>query len=304
MPRRLPDDDLVTLPDGRRLQLWQGGAPSGPVVVFLHGCPDTRHVAMGGDGAARSVGVRLVALNRPGYGRSDPAPTTHGSVADDVAAALEALGHKRFALLGMSVGGQYALACAARHPDRVSAVAAIATPAVVPELDPPWHRDDLSTDQQDFFVRLASLPVEEAADLVRPEFERYVERLDLEDPDDNALARRWAATLPAADAGLVLASRTTSEVAAGVREAHAPADGYLRDAALAFRRWDVAPRDVRCHTFLWYGELDDHAPARNGAWLAQQVPGARLVVRERTTHLAILVAHWDEVLTVLRDAST
>src|SRR3954447_8704087 len=142
MPSREPDD-VVLLPDGRRLQHWVGGAAEGPVVVLLHGCPDTRHVAVGGDAAARRAGVRLVALNRPGYGRSDPAPTTHGSVAEDVAAAVRAMGHQRFAVLGMSVGGQYALACAARHPDRVTAVAAVATPGVVPAMDPPWHRDDL-----------------------------------------------------------------------------------------------------------------------------------------------------------------
>jgi pimeloyl-ACP methyl ester carboxylesterase len=77
--------DLLRLPDGRQAQYWQGGSESGPVVFFLHGCPDTRHAAFPGDEAARRTGVRLISVNRPGYGWSDEAAATHGSVADDVA---------------------------------------------------------------------------------------------------------------------------------------------------------------------------------------------------------------------------
>ncbi|GAB3594501.1 alpha/beta hydrolase [Angustibacter peucedani] len=295
-------DDVLHLPDGRGVQWWSGGAPEGPVVVVLHGCPDTRHVAMTGQGTAQRVGVRLVALNRPGYGRSDRAPTSHGSVADDVAAALDRLGHRHFAVLGMSVGGQYALACAARHPERVTAAGVVAAPAVVPRLAPPVHRDDLDDEQRAFFARLAAVPVGEAVELVRPEFEAFVRRVDPADPDDDALAERWLSGLPAADAAL-LAHLPAAEVAASAREALVPTDGYLCDAALAFREWDVRPQDVRCPTVLWYGEEDDNASVRNGRWLAEHVPGARLVVRPRTTHLATLLAHWDDVLATLREMS-
>ena len=75
---RSDDDDLVTLPDGRVAQLWQGGTPAGPVVFFLHGCPDTRRAAFSGAEAARRAGVRLVAVNRPGYGRSEPCASPAG----------------------------------------------------------------------------------------------------------------------------------------------------------------------------------------------------------------------------------
>ncbi|MGH3331266.1 MAG: alpha/beta fold hydrolase, partial [Nocardioidaceae bacterium] len=86
------DGDLLRLPDGRRAQLWQGGASAGPVVFFLHGCPDTRHAARTGEAAARRSGVRLVAVNRPGYGLSDPHESSHVSVADDIVAVADLLG--------------------------------------------------------------------------------------------------------------------------------------------------------------------------------------------------------------------
>jgi pimeloyl-ACP methyl ester carboxylesterase len=72
---------MVKLPDGRRAQFWRGGASAGPVVFFLHGCPDSRLAASSGDAAARRAGVRIVAVNRPGYGRSDPHDCDHASVA-------------------------------------------------------------------------------------------------------------------------------------------------------------------------------------------------------------------------------
>ena len=289
----------VTLPDGRLVHLWQGGAPSGPVVFFLHGCPDTRRAAFPGEGAASRAGVRLVAVNRPGYGRSDPASSGHSSVADDLVAVADLLGVERFAVLGMSLGGPYALACAARHPHRVTAAGVVAAPAMA--LGPPWHRDDLTPEKQSFFAHLMSCPVEEAMALMRPEFEDFVATVSPQDPDDVAVAERWTRGLHPWDLE-VLSALPSAEVAASAREALAGTHGYLRDAAITFRQWDFHPDEVRCPTWLWYGAHDSNAPARNGRWFADRVPGATLVVREDTAHLGALHRYWDDILTTLRDA--
>ena len=192
----MTDPEVVRLPDGRRAHLWQGGATTGPAVLFFHGCPDTRLAARPGDDAARRLGVRLVAVSRPGYGRSDSAASGHLSVADDTVAVADLLGIDRFAVLGMSVGGPYALACAAVHPQRVTAIGIVAAPALVPALDPPWPRDGLAPDEREFFARLARTPVDECVELMRPDFEEFVARVAPDDPDDEALARRWVGGLP------------------------------------------------------------------------------------------------------------
>ena len=87
--------------DGRRMQWWEGGAPDGVPIFFLHGCPDTRHAAYAGDAAAQRTGVRLIAVNRPGYGTSDACASTQLSVADDVVAVADQLGIDSFAVLGV-----------------------------------------------------------------------------------------------------------------------------------------------------------------------------------------------------------
>lgn len=291
------------------MQWWDGGAPDGAAVVFLHGCPDTRHAAYAGDAAARRTGVRLIAINRPGYGESEAYASTHESVAQDVVALADRLGVERFAVLGMSIGGPYALACAVHHPDRVTAVGVAAAPASVPELDPPYHRDDLDPPQQEFFARLARLPPDEAVEVMRPDFEAYVAQLNPADPDDTALVRRFLAQLDPRDAELLTrpgpvvdgrALGSDSAIAASVREALVNPDGYVRDAAISFRTWEFRPERIECPVHLWYGDLDANASIRNGHWLADRIPQATLVIREQTTHLAVLHENWEEILTALR----
>jgi pimeloyl-ACP methyl ester carboxylesterase len=295
------DAELLRLPDGRDAQFWRCGEVAAPVVFFMHGCPDCRLAARTGEAAARRAGVQLIAVNRPGYGLSSASRSSHVSVADDIVAVADLLGIERFAVLGMSLGGPYALACAVRHPARVTAVGVVASPGLPPELDPPGHRDDLSETQQEFYQRLGTCSVEEAIDLIRPEFEEYVGRLAPADTDDDALALRWTEGLHPLDAQL-MADLPAADVAEAAREALACHDGYLRDAAVTFRSWGFRPEEVRRPSWFWYGDLDVNAPVRNGRWFAERVPAANLVIRPKTAHLGTLVEYWDEMLTTLRDA--
>jgi pimeloyl-ACP methyl ester carboxylesterase len=275
---------LLTLEDGRAVQAWVGGAEDdgAPVVVFFHGCPDTRWAARTGHEAAVRAGVRLVCANRPGYGASTPAASTHTSVADDALAVADLLGVGELAVLGMSVGGPYALATAARAPDRVRAAAAVASPGDLPERRLPGTTD-------------------EVVERSRPEYAAWCGRIladDADHPDDAALAARFLADLPGPDAEL-LAAYGEAWVAASVREALAQPEGFLRDAALTFGTWDFAVEEVTCPTSLWYGAADTNAPPQNGDALAARLPDAHLHLGA-TTHLATLLTQWDALLEHLR----
>ena len=76
-------------------------------------------------GHRRRLGIRHIAVNRPGIGGSDrvASPRTVLEFAGDVEALTEALGVERFMVIGVSAGGPYALAAAHALGGRVLRVA-------------------------------------------------------------------------------------------------------------------------------------------------------------------------------------
>jgi pimeloyl-ACP methyl ester carboxylesterase len=113
---------LIPVGDGRRIAVSQCGlAGSDVTMLYFHATISSRLEARIFDAAARRHGVRIVALDRPGAGRSDP--RTGRRLLDwpeDVAAVADRLGIGRFAAVGQSAGAPHALACAHALPGRVS----------------------------------------------------------------------------------------------------------------------------------------------------------------------------------------
>ncbi|WP_151081590.1 alpha/beta fold hydrolase [Nocardioides cynanchi] len=277
--------------DGRVVEYSDLGAPDGLPVLFFHGTPDTRRAAWSGAEAARRAGVRLVAASRPGYGRTTPASPSSRLAVQDAVGLADRLGIASFAVLGMSVGGMFALACAAHHPGRVLRAALVAAPGEAPRMDPPWPRDDLDADRQEQFLRLGAGSVADNVALVTPDFAQYRARVDPDDPDDEALATRWLSSLPDDDRALLLRDAGFDHAAAA-REAVGEPSGYLGDAAIVFRPWEFRVEDVVCPVSLWYGEHDANAPVRNGRWLQEHLPRAHLNEVPGVGHLGTLLTSW------------
>jgi pimeloyl-ACP methyl ester carboxylesterase len=122
------DTCVFDLPDGRELGFSETGDPAGSPVLAFHGTPGSRRQILLPLTAevATSVGVRLIAPDRPGYGHSTFQPGRR--LADwpgDVTVLADRLGIDRFAVVGVSGGGPHALVCAALLPDRVTRAAVV-----------------------------------------------------------------------------------------------------------------------------------------------------------------------------------
>ncbi len=128
-------DDRVALPDDRLLAYAEFGDPDGRPVLFFHGTPGYRRNPWVADAKLRSAGVRLIAPDRPGVGRSTPKPRRRLlDWPDDVQHLADALGLERFAVVGFSNGGPHAAACAYKLGPRLSHTALVAP---MPPLDQP-----------------------------------------------------------------------------------------------------------------------------------------------------------------------
>lgn len=109
----MPSEGSIQLGD-RTIAYLEVGDPDGPLVLHNHGGPGSRLEAELFDSAATANGVRLIAVDRPGIGRSDPQPDrTWESWAKDLQSVADSLGADRFAVTGWSEGGPWALAAAA-----------------------------------------------------------------------------------------------------------------------------------------------------------------------------------------------
>jgi pimeloyl-ACP methyl ester carboxylesterase len=117
VPRIEPPRHEGTVRVGRRRVLGYAefGDPGGRLVVWNHGTPGARRqIPIVGRRAAERLGIRLVCIERPGVGDStDHRYRNVHEWADDVATLVDELGHDDFAVVGLSGGGPYALACAA-----------------------------------------------------------------------------------------------------------------------------------------------------------------------------------------------
>lgn len=121
---------------GFALHYVEWGAPTAPPVILLHGI--TGH-ARTWDTLAEALAPqwRVLALDQRGHGDSEPAPDgdyTPGAMADDLEAFADALGYRRFTLLGLSMGGRVAMGFAGAHPDRVERLVIV---DIAPEIHPP-----------------------------------------------------------------------------------------------------------------------------------------------------------------------
>jgi pimeloyl-ACP methyl ester carboxylesterase len=133
---------VARLRDGRALAYAEWGPADGRPVLHFHGVPDGRF-SWGGGSICGDRGIRLIAVDRPGVGGSDPKPRR--SVADwpaDVEDLAEQLELDLFAVSGWSAGGAYALACAHELRTRIDAVALVSGAG---RLDLPGFVDQMST---------------------------------------------------------------------------------------------------------------------------------------------------------------
>jgi pimeloyl-ACP methyl ester carboxylesterase len=288
-------DRSLTLPDGRLLRVWEGGDPAGAPVVYFHGTPSSRLQAVSGHEAAVRQGVRLIAANRPGYGAEPDAPTSLSSVAGDMVKLADLLRLDRFAVLGVSGGGPYAVASGAVAPERVAAVGVAAGVGPWRLIDPPERnpQDRVAlglADQGDIEGALALFRRDATAE--------YASMLEL---DDDAMMDEFIRPVPELERA-IFTPETRAVWAADLREALTSYDGYARDNFAWGGDWDIDLAAVSSPAWLWYGQEDLLVPVEHGRWLLERIADATLVIRPGCGHGRAVFPFWDDMLRTLSDA--
>lgn len=104
----------------------------GPLVLLLHGFPESWYSWRHQMAPLAAAGYHVVAPDMRGYGKSDMpheiAAYTQVEVVHDIIGLIPALGHKTAIVIGHDWGAPTAWACARDFPDQVSAVGALSVP--------------------------------------------------------------------------------------------------------------------------------------------------------------------------------
>lgn len=285
------------VPVGRRrvLGFAEFGHPDGRLVLWHHGTPGARRqIPIAGRRAAERLGVRLVCVERPGAG--DSTDHRYRSVrewAEDAAVVVDHLGHDEFAVVGLSGGGPYALACAHELADRVTAVGLLGSvcPLTGPDEAPGATMIGLT-------ARLAHL-------------------LDpLRTPVGAAL---WLALQPITPLAHPLYAAYTGRVPAGDRKVFADPEmeamliddlvvgsrrrfgAVVHDGALFGRPWGFDLSEIEAPVFWWHGDADHLVPLSHAEHVSSLLRSCELSVRPEESHMSGFAVA-DIVLETLDDA--
>jgi len=146
----------ISVGDGLMLHAVTGG--DGPPLLLVHGWPETWYawrLVM----PALAQDFQVIAVDQRGIGLSDKPASGYdtGTLARDLIAVMDALGHKQFAVVGHDTGMPIAYALAADYRDRVErlAVAEAVIPGVTPS--PPLFLPT-AKDEQLFHLAFNKLP--------------------------------------------------------------------------------------------------------------------------------------------------
>ena len=291
----VPPAQLFELADGRRLAYDEFGAVDGMPVVYLHGTPDSRLSRHPDDSIASALGVRLIAVDRPGYGGStfDPSGSllTCGA---DVARLADHLGLERYATFGWSGGGGFALAVAVCDPARVAAIAIGCSLAPIDAIGVPDVLEGANEQMQLFVVAASQMTAEELPKVVAPLLWPDVHTLDEARDVITASADEFAR----ADIDAVPDDWISSRVRArGTQQRTRRAGTRHRAARVAI--W-FPLEDVHTRVRLWYGTKDGTATIGAGRYYAQRLANAELTKIAGGSHFLIL-RHWADILADLAE---
>ena len=254
------------------------GTPHGWPILALHGTPGSRLMYAIVAQAAAQLGLRLIAPDRWGYGRTDPHPRpTLAAWARDAAELAGGLGLTQLSVVGVSGGSPFAIATAAELGSRVQKLALVVP--VGPMLGPGPGA------QLRLLHQLVYFGVGRRPRLVRSLFGGFRRLL--------SWSPEWAVSVIAfgqcrQDRELLKMPAVQTFLSETFRDGLEPgAAGPAIDLELFSRPWDIPMERISTNSRIWIGKEDRLVPLSAARALATLIPGAVLTELEARGHFWI-----------------
>lgn len=280
-------DQVILLSSGRRLAFAEYGDPIGEPVFYFHGTPSSR-LLHPDEEITRSLGARLIILERPGFGLSDFQPGRRLlDWPDDVVEAADQLGLGPFAVVGPSGGGPYVAACAYKVPERLTVAAMVSSAGPV---DMPGATEGMPP------VRRAGAAVGRRAPwLLRP----LMGLLQNPGRNPSRFFEQYTAHNLEPDRALLRTPQFRAMLQASYAEsARQGVRGFAWEVRIISQPWGFRLEDVAMTVDLWHGDQDTSTPLAIAQFMADTLPNRRTHFLAGEGHL-LLFNRWQELLSTL-----
>ncbi len=281
----------LRLRDGRHLGYAIYGDPDGDTVLWFHGTPGGRgQVPPSVRAAATARGVRIVGVDRPGTGASTG--HLHSEIVDyagDIEQLADEIVADRFAMIGLSGGGPYVLACAYALPARVVAGAVLGGVA-------PTRGDDSIDGGVARLARQfqsALTVMREPLGFALTAFARVAR------PIESQAFALYMRNSPDGDQRVFASPEMKEMFISDLRSAaRTGLKAPVYDAILFGRHWGFSLGDIKIPIRFWHGDADNIVPLEHAHHLAALVEDSTLSIRHGESHLGALEAG-EEILDTL-----
>jgi pimeloyl-ACP methyl ester carboxylesterase len=277
----------IKLKDGRTLGFAEYGDPKGNPIFYFHGWPASRFNAAIYDSLTKKLHIRMIAPDRPGFGLSDYKKNrTLLDFPDDIQELADYLNIKKFATMGVSGGGPYAVVCAYKIPKWLTKTGIVVG---LGQIRGPESVEGLLWMGKLGWLNYGKHPwIRRGAAVMQYFNVRYGIFLGLS-------RFAWGK----ADRKLLADPEMDKRITETIREAfHHGYEGPELDLKLYSTDWGFDLKDIRSKVYLWYGEKDQNASPEMGKYYAKMIPKSNLKTFPNEGHL-ISVTHAEEILKTL-----
>jgi pimeloyl-ACP methyl ester carboxylesterase len=268
-------DKTLRLHDGRTLGYAEYGVAGGKALLYFHGHPGSRLEARFLAEQATHSGVRLIGIDRPGMGLSTyKAGRSLLDWPDDVSELADSLHLDRFAVAGFSGGGPYALACAYKIPQRLTACGVVAGVGHTG-----WLLSFLS-----MWLPWVLLPL--------------TRRFFRDEEQASASLTRFAHSWVEPDRKALSLPGIRETMAASLVEAlRQGTKGAAYDGMLLGRSWGFKLEAITFpRLYLWHSELDSQVPVAVGRAVAERLVQCKATFYPDEGHISVIVNHQEEIV--------
>jgi pimeloyl-ACP methyl ester carboxylesterase len=284
-------DQQIKLKDGRIVSVCEFGDRAGKPLLYCHGFPGSRLEAQLFETSACQSHVKLIAVDRPGYGQSDYKSFQKLSEwVNDVSEIADILDLGRFSVLGVSGGGPYALACAHQIPSRLNNVGVVCGLGPVYE---PWAIRDMQ-----WPARLGFTLAQRAPRLLRLVYGDLTSKVMRWNPD--FLMSLLMVSAPIADNIALKRPEVRQVFVMSAKESlRKGAQGALQDFVMYSHEWGFNIKDISMVINLWHGKSDATVPFSHGNFMANRLHHARSHFFSEEGHFSLPVNHAKDIVRTL-----